>query len=316
MRRDGPDLASPFVPLRSPKLPLLEPSLANLSLESFADLSREVTACASRPFTEAASPSFARTLWSAAEAVVGLPRIERPNDKGGDGIFVERTLLDALLPFNATLSVVLAFVTASANEMTRTNKVNDIVNYLAGEEDEPGTPPSLPWEWDRVGHDTVGNMVKDAGSQTLTRYVERRTKDAIGSNATYCELLKHAHKAACNEYHTCKAVVGARSASLKAARLVAVSPTFYVVRALTVWLADVFVDGVAWARGQLSTAKLGSNCALKLAKYSLSAVLCLGLGTVVPFIYPHPYLFLGVEQLVANLTAEALVAKVGTIEPS
>jgi hypothetical protein len=27
-------------------------------------------------------------------------------------------------------------------------------------------------------------------------------------------------------------------------------------------------------------------------------------------------LFLGVEQLVANLTAEALVAKVGTIEPS
>jgi hypothetical protein len=92
------------------------------------------------------------------------------------------------------LAQVLAFVTASANEMTRTNKVNDIVNYLAGEEDEPGTPPSLPWEWDRVGHDTVGNMVKDAGSQTLTRYVERRTKDAIGSSATYCELLKHAHK--------------------------------------------------------------------------------------------------------------------------
>ena len=51
-------------------------------------------------------------------------------------------------------------------------------------------------------------------------------------------------------------------------------------------------------------------------KYSLSAALCLSLGTLVPFLYPHPYVFLGVEQLAANVLADMVVAKVGVIEPS
>jgi hypothetical protein len=155
--------------------------------------------------------------------------------------------------------------------MTRTNKINDLITSLSGPpaEDEAPLPPSLPWEWDRVGHDTSANLARDFGSQTLTRYVELRAKGMIGPGASYCELLKHAHKAACKEYHTCRGV-GARKAlvaSAKAARVVARSPIFYCVRALTVWVADVAVDAVAWWRGQLTTEQLSSNAKLKAAKY-------------------------------------------------
>ena len=112
-------------------------------------------------------------------------------------------------------------MTASANELTRTNKINDLVTYLAGEEeDEPNRPPpSLPWEWDRVGHDTTTGVARDCGSQTLTRALEIRYKGRLGAGAPYCELLKHAHKAACKEYRDCKAVAGTRglAASAKAA---------------------------------------------------------------------------------------------------
>lgn len=295
---------------RSPSKPLLLPSLSHFAAE-LGDSG--ISTATSSP------PSFAHVLWSAAEAVLALPRIEQPGEKGGDAIYVERTLLDAFLPFNATVSVALAFVTSSALELTRTNKINDLVEYIAGEEPEGSTdalPPSLPWEWDRVGHDTVANLAKDCGSQTLTRYIEKQTRGAIGSGASYCELLKHAHKAACKEYHTCAAAGSRLSASAQAARVVVSSPTFYGVRALTAWLADISVDAVAWWRGQLSTAKLSSNATLKLAKYSLSGTLCLFAGAFVPFFYPHPFVFIGIEQLAANILADTLVAKLGTIEPS
>lgn len=91
---------------RSPKLPLLEPSLAVLA----ADYASTSSVCAETAAAGLSCPSFAtprlrHVLWSAAEAIA-VPRIEQPNEKGGAGIFVERTLLDALLPFNATLSLV------------------------------------------------------------------------------------------------------------------------------------------------------------------------------------------------------------------
>lgn len=116
----------------------------------------------------------------------------------------------------------------------------------------------------------------------------------------------------------CRAGAGSRAlaASTSAARVVAKSAMFYTVRALTGWVADVLVDAVATLRGQLSPPQLRKNAALKLAKYSLVGVLSLALGTLVPFLYAHPYVFLGVEQLVANTTAEAIVATLGDIEPS
>jgi len=266
------------------------------------------------------SPEWpAHTLWSVVEKACVLPRIERPGEKGGDGIFVERTLLDAFLPFNVTLSGAIAFVTAAANEFTRTGKANDLVTYLAGEEDDEASqlPPSLAWEWDRVGHDTATGFAKDCGSQTLTRAIERYARPRLGGQP-YCELLKHAHKAACKEYHQRRAGAGSRAlaASASAARVVAHSAIFYTVRALTGWVADVLVDAVATLRGQLSPPQLRKNAALKFAKYSLGAALSLALGTLVPFLYAHPYVFLGVEQLVANTTADAIVATLGDIEPS
>ena len=62
------------------------------------------------------------------------------------------------------------------------------------------------------------------------------------------------------------------------------SPTFYGVRALTCWLADIAVDGIAYLRGQLSGPRLGSNLLLKGAKYALGGVLCFYLGFAVPFL--------------------------------
>lgn len=181
--------------LPSPAQPLLPPrsSLAHFAADYAA---RTADAAAREPL---AAIDWRHVAWSVAESIAH-PRVEKPGEPGGHGIFVERTLLDAFLPFNATLSVVLAGVTACAGELTRTGKLNDLVTYLAGEpaDDEDDLPPSLPWEWDRVGHDVVANFTKDTGAQTLTRYLEIRSKPRV-AGAAYCELLKHAHKAACKE---------------------------------------------------------------------------------------------------------------------
>lgn len=303
-----------FTPLpRSVSKPLLDPR-DSLSLFANDYAARTSVSVAVDPV------SFGSALRSVVEAIASVPVIEKPGEKG-DGIFVERTLLDALLPFNATISAALAFVTASANELTRTNKINDLVNYLVEEEESSGSKPepSLPWEWDRVGHDTCGNFAKDCGAQTLTRLLERSTKKNVGSGTSYCELLKHAHKAACKEYHDCRAVAGTRAivAAKQSAKVVLLSPTFYVVRATTSWFADVAVDAVAYFRGQLSGKQLFANSWLKAVKYSLGGFLCLAFGGLVPFLYPHPYVFIGVEQLAANLIADTVVESyLGHVEPS
>jgi hypothetical protein len=228
------------------------------------------------------------------------------------------------LPLSRSLGPqALAFVTASANELTRSNKITDLVNYLVGEEEDDGSgekpPPSLPWEWDRVGHDTCANLARDCGAQTLARCVERRAKASLGHGASYCELLKHAHKAACKEFHECRKLPGASgmAASAMAARIVLGSPAYYALRSLTGWLADVAVDCVAWCRGQLDTKHLLSNGWLKAAKYCLGGALCFAFGALVPFLYPHPYIFIGVEQLTANLIADSVVETyLGAVQPS
>jgi len=291
--------------LPSPSLPLLPP---RSSLAAFAAdyAERSPVVSTSRPV----AIDWTRVLWSAAEDVCHLPRIEKPTDKiKGDGIHVEKTLFDALLPFNAIISTLLAFLTAAAAELNRSGKINDLVANLA-DEDEENREQSLPWEWDRVAHDTTANMTKDVMGQTLSRFVEITAKPRV-SRSMYCELLKHPHKAALKAYRN------SPSSRIAAAKVILHSSTFYALRSTTMWLADIFVDAVAWSRGQMSNTALGSNVGLKAAKYALSGSLCFVLGLALPpFIYPHPYMFLGVEQLIANMTADLLVGNLGTIEPS
>ena len=89
--------------VRSPSLPLFEPSLAHFAA-SLGDAGVASASAASKAHNDSAI-SFARVLWSAAEKIV-LPRIEKPGEKGGDGIYVEKTLFDSFKPANITLSAV------------------------------------------------------------------------------------------------------------------------------------------------------------------------------------------------------------------
>ena len=227
-----------------------------------------------------------------------------------------------ILPTCSCVAQVLAGAPALLAEATRTDKINDLVNYLLGEEDEtqePPPPPSAPWEWDRVGHDTCTGLAKDCGAQTMTRYIERVTKGKLGSGAFYCELLKQPHKAALKEYRECRALVNSGRLSFngcgQAAKVVLNSPNWYVIRGFTGYLMDIAMDAVAWYRGQMSTEKLSANAALKLAKHSLFVGFSLVLGLFVPFLYPHPFLFPVVEQLAAMPVIETIVGKYGAIEP-
>jgi len=241
-----------------------------------------------------------------------------PGEKGGDSIFVEKSLFDAFAPLNATLSAGLAFLAASTQELTRCGKINELANYVAGdldEEDASRQEPSLPWEWDRVGHDTFVGLTKDVVGQTLARFIERTAKPRL-DHSSYIELLKHPHRAARKAYDAALPSSSSISASYKAGKLVACSPTFFGVRALTTWLADVFVDGVAWYRGQLNRKQFGTNAALKLAKHAFNGALCIILGGLVPFFSTNFYVFVAVEQLLAAFATDSVLATIGTIEPS
>ena len=73
--------------------------------------------------------SWRTALKSVAEAVRSLPTIEKPGDKG-DGIYVERTLMDAFLPLNATISVVRGPPTIEAQDTPpKENDMDDIDTY-------------------------------------------------------------------------------------------------------------------------------------------------------------------------------------------
>ena len=61
---------------------------------------------------------------------------------------------------------------------------------------------------------------------------------------------------------------------------------------------------------------LALTLTLHACRYSLSGCLCWSFGLFVPFVYPHPYIFIAVEQLGANIVADMLVARLGHIEPS
>ena len=80
---------------KSPSRPLLVPSLSSAA--------HEYALATGTAHSQRTLPCI---FFSAAEGVCLLPRIEVPGTKGGTGVYVEKTLLDAFLPFNATFSAV------------------------------------------------------------------------------------------------------------------------------------------------------------------------------------------------------------------
>jgi len=64
---------------------------------------------------------------------------------------------------------------------------------------------------------------------------------------------------------------------------------------------------------QLTERNFKSNAFLKAYKYSLSGVFCFSLGTMVPFLYTHPWMFL-FSDLVAGFVADTFVGYVGVID--
>ena len=303
-------VAHVFLP--SPSEPLINP---RASLREFAAVHLGKCASPAQP-SAFASSSSARSFiaWSAKELV----KIQKPGEPG-DGVRVEKPLLDAFYPFNATLSIALAGLNGAMQELTRSGKINDFANYIAGdvdEDDDDRPPPGKPFEWDRVGHDTAVGFTRDVVGQTLTRCIEIAGKPRLTASQ-YAELLKHPHKAARVALDAERAS-GARGlvSSYRAGALVATSPTFFIVRGMTCYLADVFVDSIAWYRGQMSSKTFMTNATLKSAKHAIFNAFCLAIGFVVPFVSPNFYLFVALEQLGAQYATDALICQLGTIEPS
>jgi len=111
----------------------------------------------------------------------------------------------------------------------------------------------------------------------------------------------------------CKECGSKWRASAAASAIVLRSATFYCLRAVTSWVADVFVDAIQLCRGKLTERNFKSNAFLKAYKYSLSGVFCFSLGTMVPFLYTHPWMFL-FSDLVAGFVADTFVGYVGVID--
>ena len=117
-------LAAAAFPLpRSVSKPLLDP---RDSLSLFAADYAARTSVASVTIDPI---SWRTALKSVAEAVRSLPKIEKPGDKG-DGLYVERTLMDAFLPLNATISVVRGPPTIEAHDTPKENDMDDIAVWL------------------------------------------------------------------------------------------------------------------------------------------------------------------------------------------
>ena len=103
-------VAHVFLP--SPSEPLINP---RASLREFAAVHLGKCASPAQP-SAFASSSSARSFiaWSAKELV----KIQKPGEPG-DGVRVEKPLLDAFYPFNATLSIALAGLNGAVQELTR-----------------------------------------------------------------------------------------------------------------------------------------------------------------------------------------------------
>ncbi|KAL3928006.1 MAG: hypothetical protein SGPRY_002573, partial [Prymnesium sp.] len=89
-------------------------------------------------------------VWSAAEGPHTSLPIQSFNSSAGAGVYVEKILLDAYRPGNALLSLAMAGLTAVTTEVIRTDKIETLVRYMDGEEEEEEEAVARvcePWEW-------------------------------------------------------------------------------------------------------------------------------------------------------------------------
>jgi len=255
-----------------------------------------------------------RIIWSPAE--LAYPDlITQAANATGPGVFAERILLDAYKPLNAVLSLAIAGLTALANEAVRTDKIDSLLRYIDGENDDQDDGSAEPMDWSLVGINTTTAFARETFGLTMLRGIEKTAKAKFTDNG-YRDVIKNTPKLSRHVYQQqCKECGSKWVAAAGASKVVLRSTTFYGLRSLTCWLGDVIVDGIQWYRGKLSSRNFKSNTVLKAYKYSLSGVFQLALGVAVPFFYTHPWMFM-LSDLAGGLVADTLAGFVGTIDPA
>jgi len=119
---------------------------------------------------------------------------------------------------------------------------------------------------------------------------------------------KMARKSYLSEVAAGRTPFGARTAT---AKLVIRSPVYYLSSALPRLVTDMAVDVLRiffpkhW-RSRLTVPSFYRNARLKLIKYALQAVCSLCVGSLVPLVWPHTYMFI-VSDLIAAQAAEITV---------
>lgn len=256
-----------------------------------------------------------RIIWSAAELAYPELATQSVNATGGTGVFAEKILLDAYRPMNAILSLAIAGFAALANEAIRTDKIEELVKYIDGENDDEEQGSFEPWDWSLVGINTSTAFARETVGLTMLRGIEKAAKARLEGNS-YREVIKNTPKLSRHVYQAeCVACGRKWSAAASASKVVLRSVTFYGLRSLTCLAADVLVDSVQMLRGKLSQRNFKTNALLKAYKYTLSAAFCLSLGVLVPFVHTHPWMFM-LSDLLGGLGADTLVSFVGYIDPA
>jgi len=288
------------VRLPSPKLPLFD---GRASLQAFVAQSAERSgACGLQPGGDSGGRAGFFTAFSAAELPALVP-----------GVFHEKGLFDAFTPLNATLAVASAGTVALLNEVVQSGMLD-----FDHESGEPN-PDARPADWGLAGSNAVLNFTRDVGGATTQRTVEKIAKPRVSSKL-HEELVKHVGKHSRQEYLSAVALGDSRwTASCTAASAVLMSPVAYLARTLSFFAFDVLLDGLRTCfpseyRAKISVQAFCSNLKLKTIKYSVTAVIGLCLGALVPFVWAHPYAYMFGSDLIAGLAGDALAGQFGTPE--
>ncbi|KAL3909475.1 MAG: hypothetical protein SGPRY_009414, partial [Prymnesium sp.] len=142
------------------------------------------------------------------------------------------------------------------------------------------------------------------------------------SHNNYREILKNSPKLASHVYKLeCQSCGSKWTAAASASSVVLGSFTFYGLRSLTGWIADVIVDAVQMSRGKLSNRNFESNTVLKAYKYSLTGASAdasrkRSASRLLLISSPGRFHRPPMADFIANSAAETLVGYVGTIDPA